>query len=246
MTSNLLISGGPLHDFAASSGALVEVFTEASVESTVFDDPRAALAELAAEPEAWDFVTVNALRWEMASQRHAAHRDAWAFTLREDEAHTLDRHVRSGGALLACHTATICFDSHPLWAGLIGATWNWERSSHPPQSLARVTPTAAGRKHAITSGIQEFVTNDEIYGFLDYAPGLVPLLTSRHGGTDHPVLWARSVGKGRVVTDLLGHDAQAMRQPEHREILARAARWMCDQQSPSVECNDTERSSTSP
>ena len=246
MTSNLLISGGPLHDFAASSGALVEVFTEASVESTVFDDPRAALSELAAEPKAWDLVTVNALRWEMASHRHAAHRDSWAFALREEEAHTLDLHVRAGGALLACHTATICFDSHPRWAGLIGATWNWERSSHPPQSLARVRPTAAGRKHSITSGCQEFDTNDEIYGFLDYAPGLVPLLTSRHGGTDHPVLWARSVGKGRVVTDLLGHDAQAMRQPEHREILARAARWMCDQQSPSVECNDTERSSTSP
>jgi type 1 glutamine amidotransferase len=29
-----------------------------------------------------------------------------------------------------------------------------------------------------------------------------------------------------VVTDLLGHDTSAMAQPDHREILRRAARWL--------------------
>ena len=42
------------------------------------------------------------------------------------------------------------------------------------------------------------------------------------------MLWARSVGAGRVVTDLLGHDAAAMTQASHREILRRAARWLTD------------------
>ena len=32
----------------------------------------------------------------------------------------------------------------------------------------------------------------------------------------------------RVVTDLLGHDAAAMDHPVHRELLARAARWLTE------------------
>ncbi len=60
----------------------------------------------------------------------------------------------------------------------------------------------------------------------DEEPGIVPLLTSEHGGRDHPVLWARPVGAGRVVTDLLGHDASSFAHPTHAEILRRAARWV--------------------
>jgi type 1 glutamine amidotransferase len=106
--------------------------------------------------------------------------------------------------------------------------WNWDRSSHPPLGPARISPTEAGRHHPITSGTDAFTTVDEVYGFLDAEPDLVPLLTSPHDGTDHPVLWARTVGRGRVVTDLLGHDGAAMGQARHRELLGRAARWLTE------------------
>ena len=66
-----------------------------------------------------------------------------------------------------------------------------------------------------------FTTVDEVYGFLDVAPDVEPLLTSAHGGAEHPVLWARPVGAGRVVTDLLGHDVGAVTHPSHREVLRR-------------------------
>lgn len=227
-TSNLVVSGGPLHDFAASTAALVEVLSAEDVRSTVVDDPRAAIAALAVDPSAYDLVTINALWWQMPAERHAPLRTEWAFTLRDDEARTLHDFVNDGGALLACHSATICFDGHPLWADCIGATWDWSRSCHPPLAPVVVTPTDAGRAHPVTSGIEAFTTTDEIYGFLDQSRGLEPLLTSAHGGTDHPVLWARAVGHGRVVTDLLGHDAGAMADPLHRTILQRAARWLID------------------
>ena len=226
MATNLVISGGPLHDFDATTAAVVEALAEEGVESTVYDDPRGALRALAAHPSSWDLVTVNGLHWKMASPRHADLRDQWSFALHDHEAETLHRYVLDGGALLACHSATICFDGDERWTACLGASWNWERSSHPPLAPARIVPTAAGNSHPITSGITEFTTIDEIYGFLDQVPDLIPLLTSAHGGTDHPVLWARTVGSGRVVTDLLGHDARAVTQTEHREILRRAARWL--------------------
>lgn len=228
MATNLLLSGGPLHDFGATSTVLAEILAESGVQSTVFEDPHEALAALAERPGSWDLVTVNGLHWQMRSERHAHLRRQWAFTLRDDEAESIRRHVRSGGGLLACHAAAICFDAHPEWAACIGATWSWERSSHPARGAALVSPTDAGRTHPITAGIAAFTVVDEIYVFLDHAPDLVPLLTSAHGGTDHPVLWARTVGRGRVVTDLLGHDTTAMAHPDHHEVLRRATRWLTE------------------
>lgn len=226
MTTNLVISGGPLHDFAASTAALVELLAGVGVTSTVSDDPRRALEALAEDRGRWDMVTVNALHCAMGADRHAHLRDRWSFELREHEAVAIDRHVRDGGSLLACHAAAICFDGDPRWTACIGASWDWERSSHPPQSPAVVAVTEAGRLHPITAGVDHFVTDDEVYGFLDVSPDVVPLLTSRHGDTDHPMLWAREVGRGRVVTDLLGHDAAAVTHPEHRSVLTEAARWL--------------------
>lgn len=226
MSTNLVISGGPLHDFDATTGAIVAALHEVGVRSTVFDDPRAALASLAARPANWDLVTVNALRWTPSAPRHDHLRERWSFTLRDDEAELLHQHVRAGGGLLACHTAALCFDGHPAWAACLGATWDWERSSHPPLGPATISPTATAGQHPITEGIEAFATVDEVYGFLRAEPGLEPLLTSPHGGVDHPVLWAREVGLGRVVTDLLGHDAGAVEHPSHREVLQRAARWL--------------------
>lgn len=228
MTANLVISGGPLHDFAASTAALVDTLAEVEVHSTVFDDPHVAFRALRDQPDAWDLVTVNGLHWEAASERHAHLRDEWSFTLDDAESVALDRYVRAGGGLLACHTAVICFDGDPRWAACLGATWDWERSMHPPLGPADVVPTAAGAVHPVTAGMAGFTTVDEVYGFLAVAPDLEPLLTSAHDGAEHPVLWARQVGAGRVVTDLLGHDLAAMNHPSHRELLRRAARWLTD------------------
>ncbi len=226
MTTNLLLSGGPLHNFCDSSRALTELLAAEGVESSVYLDPHLAIAELAARPAAWDMFTVNALRWRMTAARHEPLRDMWAFELGDDEAGAVERFVRAGGGLLACHTAVICFDADPRWRACLGASWNWERSSHPPAGVARVAVTDAGRAHPITAGTDDFSTVDEIYGFLDVDPDVVPLLSSAHGGVDHPLMWARALGRGRVVTDLLGHDAAAMDQTDHARILRRAVRWL--------------------
>ncbi|MEZ5177575.1 MAG: ThuA domain-containing protein [Acidimicrobiales bacterium] len=210
MSTNLVISGGPLHDFAATTAAIVDALAEEDVRSTVFEDPRAAIAELAAGADAWDLVTVNALRWTPTAERHRHLRERWSFALGDDEADVLRRHVLGGGGLLACHAAALCFDGHRTWADLLGATWDWDRSSHPPLGPVTVSPTPEADEHPITAGLGAFATVDEVYGFLREEPGLVPLLTSPHGGVDHPVLWTRSVGRGRVVVDLLGHDVAAV------------------------------------
>ena len=227
MIANLVLSGGPGHDFDASSAALAEVLAAEGVDSTVVTSPTDALDRLtsAAPP---DLLTVNALRWRIEDGPYAADAGRWGFELDDDAARGLADFVAAGGGLLACHTAVICFDAHPRWAALVGATWSWDRSSHPPRGPARVEVTEAGRRHPITEGIDDFTTTDEVYGFLDHHGSLDALLVSSHGGASHPLLWARPFGDGRVVTSLLGHDAAAVTQPEHANALRRSARWLIE------------------
>lgn len=226
--TNLLISGGPGHDFAASSAALADVLVPAGITSVITEDPRAAIARLEAPNGGIDMVTVNALRWRMEIERYRDARRSWAFELTDHEAATLDGFVRRGGALLAAHTAVICFDAEPRWAALLGATWDWDRSSHPALGTARIEPTEAGRHHPITAGVAAFSTTDEVYRSLRHHDAIEPLLTSTQDGVAHPVLWARTLGNGRVVTDLLGHDAAAMAHTDHAHVLRQSARWLLD------------------
>jgi len=230
VTRNLLLSGGPGHDFEATTAALVDLFDECGVPTTVVNEPTEAVSSLvAADAGDVSVLTVNALRWSMDQPRYAHERDRHAATLDPSELEALTCFVREGGGLLAVHTAVICFDGAPQWRELCGATWRWGSSSHPAHGPTSVRVTDAGRRHCLTRGVDDLLLDDEVYGFLDEVEGLVPLLTGRHGGRTHPLLWARTVGQGRVVTDLLGHDAASLTHPGHRTVLTRAIRWLAGQ-----------------
>ncbi len=219
---NLLLSGGFSHPFHETTPALRAILAEVGVRSTVTEDLEEGIAALTRG--AFAMVTVNVLRWRMEAERYAAHRDAWAFSLAADARRTLRDFVARGGALLAVHTAAICFDDWPEWREIVGGAWNWQRSSHPP--LGPMTVRVCGGDHPIVAGLADFEIVDECYGFLDHTPEIVPLVTSSHGGAHHPLLWARRFGHGRVVYDALGHDARSYTHPTHAEILRRAAMWL--------------------
>lgn len=221
----LVLSGGPGHDFATTTGVLVEVLAEAGLEASVVTEPAQAVAALRAGSPPVDLLVVNALRWRMDVERYAHLRDELAVVLTDDDAAVIDAHVRGGGGLLALHTAVICFDAHPIWRELLGASWDWERSGHGPVGPVSVRPTEAGSTHPVTAGAAPFRVDDELYRDLDLVPGVTPLLTGADDGPAAPVLWARQLGRGRVVTDVLGHGAASLAHPDHRALLARAATW---------------------
>jgi len=228
MMRHLVLSGGPSHTFEATSAELAGLVADEFTTTIVSDiDEGFALlrAGVGGRAEPWDLVTVNALRWRMEAERYADRRAKWAYELDPADGALLVDHVRGGGGLLALHTAVVCFDAEPSWAGLLGAAWSWDRSFHPPLDVIGVDVTDAGHGHPITDGIEPFEIVDEIYGFLDEAPHLEALLTGVHGSRAHPLLWTRALGHGRLVVDLLGHGIESFTQPDHRTILHRAAMW---------------------
>ena len=229
MKRHLVLSGGPGHDFDATSTVLVKLLSGDGIESVVVTEPGEALAMLRESESnhrpSIDLLTVNTLRWRMEIDRYEPLRVEYGFAVTDEEVALVDRYVRSGGGLLALHAAVICFDAHPAWRRLCGASWNWARSSHPPLGLAKVGVTLSGRSHPLTEGIDDFLIRDEIYGFLDEDDDIDPLLAGAHGGREHPLLWARKVGQGRVVTDVLGHGVESLSHPSHHTILSRVASW---------------------
>ena len=232
MIRNLLLTGGVSHDFDVTAPVLAGVLAEnpacGSVESTIVSSPDAAFAALRSaqmgECPPWDLVTVYALWWRMPDDRYAPLRAEWSYEAAPDDLALLHDHVDRGGALLALHTAVICFDAAPAWADLVGATWNWERSGHPPLGPVEAAVTAHGSAHPVSAGVHDFTVIDELYGNLDGAP-TEPLLSAQHGETTQPLLWTRSVGRGRVVVDLLGHDTRSLSHPSHRRVLQQATAW---------------------
>lgn len=256
MIQNLLLTGGPGpgHDFAVLARTISDVLSgEAAddlgsgvalngldrkgvdrrgIATTIVDDPTEAFARLrdgTAGGEPFSLFTVNALRWSMGAERYAAQRDAFAYTLGAHELDAVDELLARGGGVLAVHTAAICFDAHPRWHRLLGASWNWDRSSHPPYGPLDIRISPDGADHVLTRAIPPFAVSDEVYINLDMERDIVPLLTASTADhptvSDAPVLWARQHGGGRVVTDLLGHDVGSLTHPLHRVLLRDAALW---------------------
>lgn len=219
----VVLSGGVAHDFPATSSVLAAVLVEAGFTAAVTEDVEQGLTGLAtARPP--PLVVLNMLRWTMHGDRYADQRERWGLSLSAPARRALAEHVRAGGGLLAMHGASICFDDWPDWQDLLGGVWRWGTSTHPP--LAGPVPvTVETDAHPIVAGLGDFPIVDEVYGFLDRTDDVRGLLSSPHGGTAHPLLWARTVGAGRVVYDALGHHVASYDVPEHREIIRRAARW---------------------
>jgi type 1 glutamine amidotransferase len=241
MTRNLLLVGGPGHEFDDIAEALDGLFVSVGIETTVVTHPDDMMDKLRSGDDDYDLLTVHALHWGMDAERYAHLREDHAYSLSRVDAGGIRDFVERGGGLLALHTAVICFDAEPIWHELCGAAWHWERSTHPEVAESEVVITEQGRAHPITTGVEDFRIVDEVYGFLDESADLEPLLVGSHGGRTHPLLWARSHRSGRVVTDLLGHDVRSIDHPVHGSILQQAAVWAAGGRANAVETSGNNR-----
>jgi len=191
------------------------------IESDTTEDIEAGLDALALGNR-YSLLSVNALRWQMAGEKYDAYRSEWRFDLSERGRRAIVEHVSGGGGLLGLHTASICFDTWDVWGRILGGAWVWGTSHHPEYAAVNVRIEA---RHPIVHDARDFSVDDEIYHHLHLQPDVVPLLSAERDEGPQPLLWARTIGRGRVVYDALGHDARSVGHREHAGILRRAALW---------------------
>lgn len=226
MRAAILYTGGLNHPSAAILPAWRALLGEAGFSVTASEDLDEAAAALVAAPQA--LLVVHALRWTMTQhEKYAPDRPRWAMEPSTAARAVLSAHVRRGGGLLALHTASICFDTWPEWTELLGGSWQWGTSFHPPYGPARAT---LDDSHFLARGLPGFNVHDEVYAQLQILPdakvfGWAQSLDGTTAPPPAPVMWSWENSGGRVVYDALGHDGSSMNEPTHRQLIQRAALW---------------------
>jgi sialate O-acetylesterase len=141
--------------------------------------------------------------------------------------------VREGKGLVVYHFASSAF-TRPNWQEFEKAIAGGWRSQgfHGPKHVFKVKKTDAD--HPISRGLPidfEHVI-DELYQNSMMQPGNVVLATAysdpskpRGTGKDEPVIWVNQYGKGRVYVNALGHDVEAMSDPNFESWMRRGILW---------------------
>ena len=151
--------------------------------------------------------------------------------------------IEGGGGYVGLHAAGD--NSHEAWGwyikDLIGALFTQHTMS--PQ-FQQATVNVEDKDHAATQGLPaSWQRTEEWYSF-DKSPrttGAKVLITVDEKSYkpvgmfgkdlamgDHPAVWSRCIGKGRVLYTIFGHRAEAFAEPETKMLLGNALAWSLD------------------
>lgn len=220
----VIYSDGYNHPFAESSAALAAIAHRSSLNVRITQSLGEAMA---AARDNRAILAVNALRWSMTQfERYDADRPEWAGALADADLAAMSAYVSGGGALLAMHTAVICWDNQPGWKRLLGGGWTWHQSYHPPLGEIDVSLTPLGT--ATSTGPEHFRLVDEAYHHLDPEADCEIFAHADSGDGPQPVIWRRRLGEGRIVVDALGHDGRSLSAPGHEALLAALIEWLAE------------------
>jgi uncharacterized protein len=215
----LILSGGgryadPWHPFTETSARLADLLREQGLEVEISEDVDARMAALGAD--APDLLVLN-----IGDPAHTGTPDPEAEARGREG---LLAHLEKGRPLLASHVTSTSLRSIPEWEAILGGVWIRGTSFHPDYGPASII--VHPERDPIAAGLEDFEVQDERYTDLRVDPAVVPLASHLHEGREHPLIWARRYGDAKVFYDALGHDAASYDAPAHREILARAIRWL--------------------
>jgi uncharacterized protein len=203
---NLILSGGPGYTGEKTSARVREIIGWEDISSDISNDVEGGLAGL--ETAAYDLLTVNTL----------------ASSLSESGRLAVSAHLARGRGILVLQPASGSFANWAEWPGIVGAEWQREPAGASKPGPVQVSVRTSA--HPITAGLGSFEVVDSVPELVAVGSDVEPLASITVVGEDHPVLWAREVGGGRVVYDGLGYDERSFSHPAHRIILCRSARWL--------------------
>ncbi|NGO09173.1 ThuA domain-containing protein [Streptomyces sp. HC44] len=140
----------------------------------------------------------------------------------------LAAYVEAGGGFVGVHAAACTEYDWPYYGELLGARF----ARHPDHQPGKLL--VEDREHPATRHLPaawEFT--DEWYDFRSNPRGSVRVLASADEssydggamGDDHPLVWCREQGAGRVFYTALGHASEAYEDPDFRAHLLGGIRW---------------------
>ena len=163
--------------------------------------------------------------FENKSDFPAAKSEAW---ITDNQARAIKDFVSGGKGFYALHNSSHISLSSKTYREVMGGAY----IGHPTLRPFKVRIT--NHSHPITSGIRDFVVNDEQhYVAYDKDPKYVLAESDNIDGLDYEghgtksvAAWAYDYEKGRVVFTAVGHTIHALWVEQHLELQKRAVRWL--------------------
>ena len=131
--------------------------------------------------------------------------------------------IRGGVGVVAVHASYYSFPEWKEIRAVYGATF----VRHGKVDI-RLDVRVVDRDHPVTKGLPEtFETHSELYESTPLAEDCRLLALAREKGKDkeHPSVWVKTYGKGRVATILPAHWPDAYEAEAFQKLIAQAARW---------------------
>jgi len=139
-----------------------------------------------------------------------------------------------GKGFVVLHHAIANYNEWDGYAELLGARYYLRPKNINGVAKARsqyqhdvqIKVKVADPRHPVTRGVPDFVIHDETYKGFDVANDVQLLLRTDEPLSGPVIGWAKQNGKSRWVFIQLGHDHFAYENPNYRQLVHQAIRWV--------------------
>ncbi len=139
--------------------------------------------------------------------------------------------IKAGHGLVVFHAASATSQDWPEFQHLVQLTWGLDTTAHGAYHTLKVT--LRDNTHPITRGMRDFWITDELWHNMVNLTGeeIHPLCEAfsepDYGGTGkfEPVVVPSTLGQGRGLNIVLGHDVHAMKNIGWRTLMLRGLEW---------------------
>lgn len=200
----------PGHKWKQTAPVLAKaIAADKRLSVTVTEEPNDLAKESLAD---YDVIVLHFMDWEIPDPGSKARAN-------------LQRVVREGKGLVLVHFACGAFQEWPEFVKLAGRVWDPKLRGHDPHG--KFTVEIKDKKHPTMKGMKDFETVDELYTCLTGETPIKVLATARSkvDGKDYPMAFVLNYGKGRVYHNVLGHDVQALANPDVGRLFRNACAW---------------------
>ncbi|MHC4555976.1 MAG: ThuA domain-containing protein [Planctomycetota bacterium] len=200
----------PGHKWKLTAPVLTEaIAADKRLDVTITEKPSDLASD---ELDDYDVIVLHFMDWEVPDPGPKARTN-------------LKRIISSGKSLVLVHFACGAFQEWPEFVELAGRVWDPKLRGHDPHGRFAVKITED--KHPVTRGMKDFETVDELYTCLTGKTPIKVLATARSkvDGKDYPMAFVLNYSKGRVFHSVLGHDVQALVNPDVGRLFRNACAW---------------------
>jgi scyllo-inositol 2-dehydrogenase (NADP+) len=199
----LMVIGGPYHPFEACAAVAKEILAGSGRYDLTVSDDRAVLEK---HLDAYDAVMIYTCGGKFAPAQQAA----------------LVKFVRGGGGLVGVHSANAVAGECGDYLALLGSQF----ATHPAdQKFEQVH--IVDKAHQATCRLADFSLVEELYVLKDVADDVHVLAETMYESRPMPVMYTRTVGKGRVFYTALGHGVRQWKLSHFQRTLLHGLDWAC-------------------